>query len=168
MKKAYFQYYETFDVILEKIHDIEEREFIRNCIIRYGLYGEMPSNLEEHLDIAFTVCKEMIDDQVHRREVNAENRRQKLQAKDEVSEEEPKQTKRFTKPTVEEITAYCKERNNGINAEQFFNFYEAKGWKVGNSTMKDWKACVRTWEQRKTTTFGERTHNALPDDRQLL
>lgn len=54
----------------------------------------------------------------------------------------------FSKPTIEEIDEYCKERNNGINAEAFYDFYESKDWYVGKNKMKDWKACVRTWEQR--------------------
>ena len=55
---------------------------------------------------------------------------------------------RFKKPTLEEVQAYCSERNNNINAEKFINYYESKGWKVGNSPMKNWKACIRTWEIR--------------------
>ena len=56
---------------------------------------------------------------------------------------------RFVKPTLEEIKAYCDERNNGINAEAFFDFYESKNWMIGKSKMKDFKACIRTWEQRQ-------------------
>lgn len=55
---------------------------------------------------------------------------------------------RFQKPKVEEVAAYCKERGNYVDAQHFVDFYESKGWKVGNSPMKDWKAAVRTWEQR--------------------
>ena len=55
--------------------------------------------------------------------------------------------KRFVKPNVEEIESYCKERNNNVDAQQFFDYYESKGWKVGKSPMKDWKASVRTWER---------------------
>ena len=55
--------------------------------------------------------------------------------------------KRFVLPTVEEIEHYCKERNNSVDAQQFFDYYESKGWKVGKSPMKDWKASVRTWEK---------------------
>ena len=55
----------------------------------------------------------------------------------------------FKKPTIDEIKEYCLERNNGINAEAFYDFYESKDWYVGKNKMKDWKACVRTWEQRK-------------------
>ena len=56
-------------------------------------------------------------------------------------------TTRFKKPTVEEVKDYCKERNNNVDAQQFFDYYESKGWKVGKSPMKDWKASVRTWER---------------------
>ena len=56
---------------------------------------------------------------------------------------------RFVKPTVAEVSEYCKERGNTVNPESFVDFYESKGWKVGSNPMKDWKACVRTWEQRR-------------------
>lgn len=56
--------------------------------------------------------------------------------------------KKFVKPTIEEVEAYCKERNNNVDAQTFINFYDSKGWKVGNQSMKDWKASVRTWEKR--------------------
>lgn len=55
---------------------------------------------------------------------------------------------RFSPPTVEEVEAYCKERGNNVSAQRFVDFYASKGWKVGQNPMKDWKACVRTWEQR--------------------
>lgn len=60
-------------------------------------------------------------------------------------------SKRFQKPTIEEIEAYCKERANGIDAESFFDFYESKGWLVGKTPMKDWKAAVRTWERSRNS-----------------
>ena len=58
---------------------------------------------------------------------------------------------RFKKPTLEEVKEYCEERNNGIDAETFINFYESKGWMVGKNKMKDWKASVRTWEKSRNT-----------------
>jgi hypothetical protein len=61
------------------------------------------------------------------------------------------QKKIFKKPKVNEIKDYCDERNNGLDAEKFFDYYESKGWLVGKSPMKDWKACVRTWERNKFT-----------------
>lgn len=62
--------------------------------------------------------------------------------------ENNKRKKSFTKPSIEEIELYCKERNNNVNASNFYNFYESKDWMIGKNKMKDWKACVRTWEQR--------------------
>lgn len=55
--------------------------------------------------------------------------------------------KRFEKPTISDIEQYCIERNNNIDASQFFDYYESNGWKVGKNSMKDWKAAVRTWER---------------------
>lgn len=56
-------------------------------------------------------------------------------------------THNFQKPTVEEIQEYCSERENDVDPEAFFDFYESKGWKVGRNPMKDWKAAVRNWER---------------------
>lgn len=60
---------------------------------------------------------------------------------------------RFIKPTVEEVRAYCRERNNNVDAERFVDYYEANGWKVGKNPMKDWKATVRTWEKNGYSNF---------------
>ena len=52
-------------------------------------------------------------------------------------------------PSLEEVRAYCLERNNGINPESFIDYYTANGWKVGRNPMRDWRAAVRQWEQRR-------------------
>jgi hypothetical protein len=56
----------------------------------------------------------------------------------------------FKPPTADDVKSYCLERNNFVNAETFIDFYESKGWMVGKNKMKDWKACVRTWEKTNT------------------
>ena len=53
------------------------------------------------------------------------------------------------KPTVMEMAAYCRSRNNGLDAVTIWDFYESKGWVIGKSKMKDWRAAVRTWERRR-------------------
>jgi hypothetical protein len=68
---------------------------------------------------------------------------------------------RFKKPTVEEILSYCIERNNNIDAETFYDFYESKDWKIGKTKMKCWKACVRTWEKRQTNKGMTKIHMHL-------
>ena len=59
-----------------------------------------------------------------------------------------KSMENFTPPTLEEVKAYCIERNNGVDPERFIDFYSSKGWMIGKNKMKDWKAAVRTWERR--------------------
>lgn len=73
------------------------------------------------------------------------------------SEEKEVQGKRkraFEPPTLEEVMQYCEERCNGIDAIQFFDFYEANGWVQGKQgkPLKDWKAAVRTWERNGIVT----------------
>lgn len=63
--------------------------------------------------------------------------------------EENKEERRFRKPTFQEVYLYCLERKNNIDPEEFINFYESKGWKVGNTPMKDWRAAIRTWESKR-------------------
>jgi len=55
---------------------------------------------------------------------------------------------RFAPPSVSEVAEYIKEKSYSVDAQQFVDFYSAKGWVVGSSKMKDWKAAVRTWENR--------------------
>lgn len=65
-----------------------------------------------------------------------------------------KKSTTFIPPTVEEVQAYCQERNNKVDAQTFVNFYESKGWMVGKNKMKDWKAAVRTWERNRKDSGG--------------
>lgn len=58
--------------------------------------------------------------------------------------------KKFQKPTIEQIKVYCLEAGKNIDAEAFFDFYEAKGWVVGKAPMKDWKAAVRNWAKNES------------------
>lgn len=63
----------------------------------------------------------------------------------------------FTPPSIEEVRAYCEERHNGVDAQRFHDFYSANGWVQGRGKpVKDWKACVRTWETKGNA------HNATP------
>lgn len=62
----------------------------------------------------------------------------------------------FVPPTVEEVSAYCQERRNTINAEQFVDYYAARGWELKpGQKMKDWKASVRTWESNQRSWTNE-------------
>ena len=54
---------------------------------------------------------------------------------------------KFTPPTLEDVTAYCQERQNNVDPQRWLDYYTANGWRVGKNPMKDWKAAVRTWER---------------------
>lgn len=66
--------------------------------------------------------------------------------------EREKRSTRFTPPTPDEVQEYCDERRNGIIGSEFCDFYAARGWIVGKTRMKDWKAAVRTWERNRHET----------------
>lgn len=64
-----------------------------------------------------------------------------------LSEQIEQKSKRFKAPTAEEVRAYILEKGYSVDAESFVDYYTSKGWVVGKSPMKDWKAAVRTWNK---------------------
>ena len=68
---------------------------------------------------------------------------------------------RFKAPTVEEVQEYCTERGNNIDAQHFVDYYSARGWMLGKNHIKDWKACIRTWE--RNDSFKPKKHNEEPE-----
>ena len=72
------------------------------------------------------------------------------------------QRKNFVPPSLDEVRAYCLERGNGVDPEKFHDFYTSKGWKVGNQSMKDWKAAVRTWEREDRAKPAKSTMPGMP------
>ena len=80
--------------------------------------------------------------------------------------------KRFKPPTLEEVEEYCKERNNGIDAQYFIDYYEARGWELSKGRkVKSWKHCINTWEKnnfnRKPVNKNSK-EDALNDMRDLM
>ncbi|MFA5151278.1 MAG: hypothetical protein WC554_01835 [Clostridia bacterium] len=68
---------------------------------------------------------------------------------------------KFIIPTLEEVREYCTQRKNNIDPEAFIDFYTSKGWKIGNTPMKDWKAAVRTWEKKEKFYTSNNNLNTL-------
>lgn len=94
-----------------------------------------------------TLCPPEIEIEKEKEIEKKEEKKNNIKRKDEKKKE--RKSRVFVKPTVEEVRAYCEERNNGIDAEAFVDFYISKGWMVGKNPMKDWQAAVRTWEQKR-------------------
>lgn len=77
----------------------------------------------------------------------------------------PTKRTRFTPPTVEEVEDYCRERDNGIDAEHFIDYYEARGWELSKGRkVKDWKACVRTWERNNRSKPARKAGEGKPPE----
>lgn len=164
-------------------------------VVEYGLYGKNPpieketfeykawADIAERIDKEFEdykkVCEKRRAAAQKRYSQHFNNQETKLQVEEKKAETQTENTKTqekkhttFTKPTVEEIDEYCKERKNNIEAQTFYDFYESKGWFIGDRKMKDWKAAVRNWENRRkeeTSHSGKSSgiwgkENEVPDE----
>lgn len=111
---------------LEQLDTVNERYQLR--VLPTGI----PSDNQEGdmVDTQYSIGKDSID-------------------KDSINNTVGRKSFRFTPPTVEEVQGYCLERGNTVDAQAFVDFYESKGWYIGKSKMKDWKAAVRTWEKNR-------------------
>ena len=67
------------------------------------------------------------------------------------TEKKQKKAQPFVPPSIEEVTQYIQEIGSNIDPQAFFDYYETNGWVQGKSQkkVKNWKACVRTWERRQ-------------------
>ena len=168
----YLKVWTDFEAVLSPLNDDEiGRLFL--LMLRYARDGEEPTDFEGNEVFIWPTAKRDIDMAAERNEICRQNGLRGGRPKSKENQTEPNETKenqteaekkrketkgnekerkdsvsRFTPPTVEEVRAYCLERRNHVNPERFIDFYASKGWKVGNQPMKDWRACVRTWEQR--------------------
>lgn len=113
--------------------------------------GKEVENIPPKIELELELKKELELELELDKEIEIKEKEQNKQTK----------TKRFTKPTLEEVEQYCSERKNSIDAQTFIDYYESKGWLVGKTPMKDWKAAIRNWERRKennNTTTNKSTY----------
>lgn len=124
----------------------------------YGYENEKPM-VSETETYGFETEKPMVSS-FDENEKPKEKVKEKVKVKDKEKESSSKEelkkesAPRFVPPSVDEVAEYCRERGNNVDAQQFVDFYSSKGWKVGKEPMKDWKACVRTWEKRERARSG--------------
>ena len=120
----------------EKCRNIEKgRTVLQNSKLSHMSNDESHMNLirgEDNLSLHNFEVQEQVQVQVQEQDKSSNKR----------------ESKRFAPPTADQVREYCLENGFGVDPERFINFYASKGWKVGNSPMKDWKAAVRNWEQR--------------------
>lgn len=145
-----------------KIHN-----YIRNDRYKETVYQEEKAQLEMKENGAYTELSPIgiPDGNQDGYQVETQDRLGKVsEGKDRLGEDSveeaspPTRNRRFTPPTVDEVRAYCKERGNGVDPQRFVDYYSSNGWMVGKTKMKDWKAAVRTWEQRDSKWGQNKTH----------
>lgn len=77
--------------------------------------------------------------------------------------------RRFTPPTVEQVAAYVRERRSPVDPQEFVDFYASKGWMVGKTPMKDWKAACRNAEKWDRWNKAQpQQHPSAPPDPKVL
>lgn len=180
---------ESFVFHFEYIEDIPEElqpEYAM-YVINYARYGTEPEFDDWRDQRMWNKTKARMDEDAERYNRKCANLRRNRRpvpdmeeslAEDQEQKEEPytngepeekPKRKKFMKPTPEEIQDYCDERHNGINGQQFYDYYESTGWCIGSKHMKDWKAAVRNWEtRRKNDRYARGQPASLPEDRKFL
>lgn len=109
---------------------------------------------DKQKDICPDICPDIVQQEL--RVKSKEIRDKSLDIEQEKESSRKRQPSKFAPPTVEEVGAYCQQRGSSVDPEVFVAFYASKGWKVGNSTMKDWKAAVITWEKRSGNQYKQK------------
>lgn len=71
---------------------------------------------------------------------------------------------RFRVPTASEVLNYGLEIGYRLNPEKFLAYYEARGWAMGKTPIKSWKACVRTWKIRSQEDGGQGIFTPVPKE----
>lgn len=69
--------------------------------------------------------------------------------------DKPPTRPRFKPPTLEDVAAYCKEKELSVDAQRFVDYYQSNGWRVGKNPMRDWQAAVRNWNGKEQKGNGK-------------
>lgn len=137
----------------ENEQQIEQQTSNRNrliTIVSWSEYQESEQQIEPQMNNKRTTDEQPVNTNKNERMKELKNER----SLKDIPPVSPKgERTRFKPPTLEEVIAYCEERQNNVDAGRWFDFYVSKGWMVGRNKMKDWKAAVRTWEKNSQPTF---------------
>ena len=125
------------DYISESCEDVEVNNIDKSAK-NVGAKNIYPTSLHDNIN---QVNNQDEKEKIEKKEIYKERKEQREKL---VVEKAP----RFCPPTVDEVRAYCLEKNYTVDAESFCDFYESKGWFVGKNKMKSWRAAVRTWQRR--------------------
>ena len=159
-----FKFYGNF---LDAINMLPENKRANACyeFCKYGITGELPK--DESLAmfcVGVSVSVQKYQGSGGNHNPTGKNQWSKLDKSGQTgqtgqneqtetkTETETKTRAKSIRPSLQEVIDYCKERNNSVDANRWYDFYTSNGWKVGKNPMKDWKAAIRTWEQKDKQT----------------
>ena len=79
------------------------------------------------------------------------NKQNKTKLNKTKQKEKKVKKKSFVPPTLEEVEAYVKDRGLKTDAQKFFDYYDATGWKdaKGNQVLS-WKGKIQVWENKRS------------------
>ena len=127
----------------ESEHQIEQQTSNKNrliSVVNWEFYQSYEQQIEQQMNIQRTSSEQPVNTNKNvKNEKNVRNNNNN------------NNIARFVPPDVEMVRAYCEERNNSIDPQAFIDHYTANGWMRGKTKIKDWKACVRTWERNRQT-----------------
>ena len=162
-KDKQFKFYENFMRAIDTLPE-EQRAVACYKFCKFGIYGELPEDEALKMfciGVSVSVQKYQNCGGNHNPLGNNQHKKigqvgqvgQKEQTKTETKTKTKTETKteteiKFKPPTIDKVEQYCQERKNNINPLSFISYYQSVGWKVGRNKMKDWKAAIRTWEQK--------------------
>lgn len=144
----------------------EEKQVKDKSLVEY-VCGHMSNYLDD--DTTNNTVKDYISNYINNNNLNINNDNNNDNDNERIVNESStnrkvskKAIRNIIPPTVEMVSEYCKERGNGIDAEEFIDFYTSKGWFIGKTKMKDWQSAIRTWERNRNFKPANKIENALP------
>ncbi|NLA53495.1 MAG: hypothetical protein GX858_03955 [Clostridiales bacterium] len=78
-----------------------------------------------------------------------ENLDKNLEEEGVLADRPPPAKKFFVPPTLDEVSAYCRERGNHVNPVKFLAHYETRGWMAGKNKMRSWQSAIISWEHNE-------------------
>lgn len=178
MGRSQFTFYESFHKALDRIKKKADKADAYDAICRYALYGEVPDldNLPDAAAIAFELIRPTLDASKRKAEAGAKGGKQNgskteanckrgetaTEKEDEKEKEKENEYERerenecysatlapFEAPSLEEVQEFCQAEKLNIDPSRFFNYYEGRGWMLGNQPMVNWKAVLKSWGDDK-------------------
>ncbi len=113
----------------------------------------------EIVDTSYQNSQEGIDENVKDNNTSINNIKENINNINIINIKE--KNKNFKKPTIQELIDYCLEQGYGIDVGQFYDYYESKGWLVGKSPMKNWKAAVNNWHRNSKKVKSNESNNNI-------